>query len=155
MTRRTTTILAIGLLLPLVIPGVARGADPTVTMEGSAFLPSDLTISTGDTVTWTNKDPALHDAVDNGGTWTTPKLNPNQSASVTFDEAGTYAYRCSLHGNMRATVTVLDQAPATDTAATSTVGAGGGSPAGSIMVLAGLIGLVVIGRRLRRAAVSR
>ena len=57
------------LAAPLVIPGVARGADPTVTMEASAFLPSDLTISTGDTVTWTNKDPAIHDAVDNGGAW--------------------------------------------------------------------------------------
>ncbi|HET9344715.1 MAG TPA: plastocyanin/azurin family copper-binding protein [Candidatus Limnocylindrales bacterium] len=155
MTRRTTTILAIGLLLPLVIPGVARSADSAVTMEGMAFLPGDLTISTGDSVTWTNKDTVLHDAVDNGGTWETPKLNPNESASITFDKAGTYPYRCSLHGNMRATVRVLDPAPATDTEAASTVGAGGDGMAGWIPFVAGLIGLVVAARRLRRAAVSR
>ena len=85
----------------------------------------------------------------------TPKLNPSESASITFDKAGTYPYRCSLHGNMRATVTVTDTAPATDTEATSPVGAADDSPAGSIAFLAGLIGPVVTARRLRQAAVSR
>src|SRR5215208_218222 len=42
----------------------AAKAGPSVTIKDFAFHPKTLTISVGDTVTWTNKDSEPHDATE-------------------------------------------------------------------------------------------
>lgn len=75
-----------------------------VNIENFAFSPSMIKIKTGDTVTWTNKDNALHtvtgDGLDSGN------LNKNQEYKKTFSEPGTYEYICSFHTSMKGTVIV-------------------------------------------------
>jgi plastocyanin len=104
------------LLAMTLIGGTARAADQTVTIDGFAFSPGTVTVSEGEAVTWSNADGAAHTASGDG--FDTERLDPGQSATVTFPSAGTFAYVCAIHPQMRGTVVVE--------AATSD---GGGAPA--------------------------
>jgi plastocyanin len=57
-------------------------------------------------VTWTNNDTAAHTATSTDGVWDSKILNTGDSFSYTFDEAGTFAYICSLHPKMTAQIVV-------------------------------------------------
>ncbi|GAB2975597.1 cupredoxin domain-containing protein [Nocardioides montaniterrae] len=109
--------LALGLLVLLVGPP-AQAAAHHVDMAGYAFSPSALTVDVGDTVTWTNHDPAPHDVTVTSGPQTvhSPMLSRGQSWTFTFQRPGTYSYICSVHPDMRASVTVA-AAPAPSRAA--------------------------------------
>jgi plastocyanin len=152
MRVRAIWLMAIGLLLAL--PAVTQAADSTVEMKGSTFQPGEVTVGVGESVTWTNMDPALHDAVADDGSWKTERLNPSQSASVTFEAPGSYPYRCTLHGPMRGTITVVDAAPNTDTVAFAAAPGAGALP-GIVLLVGGVIGLAVAGRRFGPAGISR
>jgi len=84
-------------LLFIALASTAAGATASLNISGFAFVPASLTISVGDTVTWTNKDAAAHSAVVNG-VGQTPVLSQNQSGSLTFNAAGTFPYVCGIHG---------------------------------------------------------
>jgi amicyanin len=85
-----------------------KAATKTVDMMGYKFTPAALTVSVGDTVTWTNHDQAPHNVVVTDGPekFTSPLLQAGQSFSYTFGKAGTYSYYCSVHPDMTAKVTV-------------------------------------------------
>ncbi|MGK3207179.1 cupredoxin domain-containing protein [Amycolatopsis sp. MEPSY49] len=96
--------------------GAAAAAAPStksVEAMGYKFSPASLTISVGDTVTWTNHDTAPHNIVVTDGPekFTSPTLQTGQTFSHTFTKAGTYSYYCSIHPDMKATVTVTGSAP--------------------------------------------
>ena len=74
-----------------------------ITME---FTPSSLTVSVGDTVTWTNKDTMAHTATADNGTFDSGNLSPGETFSFTFDTAGTYTYKCNIHSSMTGTIIV-------------------------------------------------
>lgn len=80
-----------------------------VTISDFAFVPGTITVKTGTTVTWTNQDSASHTVVVDSGTG--PKssnIATGKTFSYTFATAGTYAYHCSIHPSMKATVIVTD-----------------------------------------------
>lgn len=88
----------------VVSPGSA--AVPAVVTIGTfTFAPADLHVAVGTTVTWTNTHDQPHTATS-AGNFDTGAIQPGSSASVTFDQAGTYSYICSFHPFMTATVTV-------------------------------------------------
>jgi plastocyanin len=98
--------------------GAAAAAAPatkSVEAMGYKFSPADLTIAVGDTVTWTNHDTAPHNIVITDGPekFTSPTLQTGQTFSHTFTQAGKYSYYCSIHPDMKATVTVTGTAPTT------------------------------------------
>ncbi|OXM66014.1 cupredoxin domain-containing protein [Amycolatopsis vastitatis] len=113
--RRVALVVA-GLLLFLNLPfaGPAAAATQQVMMQNYAFSPASLTVRVGDTVTWMQHDEAPHDVVTTSApvAFRSPRLSAGQSWSYTFQQPGTYAYYCSVHPDMRASVTVLP-APAT------------------------------------------
>ncbi len=74
-----------------------------ITME---FTPSSLTVSVGDTVTWTNKHTMTHTATADNGTFDSGNLAPGETFSFTFDTAGTYTYKCNIHLSMTGTIIV-------------------------------------------------
>ena len=84
-------------------PG-ASGAQ--VVMKDLAFDPETVTIKAGESVTWTNEDSASHTVVGDNGEFESDSLATGDTFSFTFDKAGTYAYHCSIHPSMKATVTV-------------------------------------------------
>jgi len=81
-----------------------------VAIDGFRFLPPAVTVIVGETVTWTNRDPAQHTATS-AGAFDTGVLSLGQSRTLPMNAAGTFEYRCAIHGAMTGTVRVL--APAT------------------------------------------
>ncbi|HKY11362.1 MAG TPA: plastocyanin/azurin family copper-binding protein, partial [Nitrososphaera sp.] len=80
------------------------------------YSPNPIQVSVGTTVTWTNNDSQPHTVTSgsngqpdnkfNSSPNFTPLLNPGQTFSFTFTEAGEYPYFCLLHPNMVGTVNV-------------------------------------------------
>ena len=70
-----------------------------------AFEPT-ITITPGQTITWTNTDAVPHTVTSADRLWDSGPLPPGESYSLTLDQPGTYAYGCSIHPFMRATVVV-------------------------------------------------
>jgi plastocyanin len=75
-----------------------------VSIDNFAFDPASVTISTGDTVRWTNMDSADHTAT--GSTFDSGVLEEGDSYEFMFTETGTFEYYCSIHPEMEGTVTV-------------------------------------------------
>jgi amicyanin len=96
-----------GLSFATALPAHAASGHQ-VTMSGYAFHPAALTLTAGDTVTWTNQDTAPHDVeVTSGPVHVhSPMLSKGASWSFTFTTAGTYAYVCTVHPGMDAGLVV-------------------------------------------------
>lgn len=94
--------------LALAATAPAAGASvKTVDMPSKFFVPPNVTILAGDTVTWTNSDGFDHDvAAVGGGGFDSGHVSPRQRFSWTFQTAGHYPYRCTIHPFMAGTVDV-------------------------------------------------
>jgi plastocyanin len=77
-----------------------------VVMRNLSFEPATITVSAGDTVTWTNEDSTSHTVTADGGEFDSGSLANGDSFSFTFETAGTIAYHCSIHPTMEGTVVV-------------------------------------------------
>lgn len=88
-------------------PAAVVGGD-TVAVKGFAFAPAALVVKAGTTVTWTNQDADAHTVTSQGtgGPLQSAALATGQSYSYTFTTPGNYAYLCTIHPFMTATVTV-------------------------------------------------
>ena len=53
---------------------------------------------------------APHDAVSDDDEWETDLLQEGDSGSITFEEAGEFAYHCSVHPDMKGKITVREPA---------------------------------------------
>jgi plastocyanin len=84
----------------------AAAMEAAVQIADFAFGPVSVTVAAGGTVTWTNTDNQAHTATSSGN-FDTGSIAAGDSASVTFDEPGTFTYICSFHPFMTATVTVV------------------------------------------------
>ena len=111
-------IIALAAVATLVVAGPAGAATQTVRIYGSTFSPRTVTITAGDTITWTNRDNALHQVLASKGQFVSPILRHNQSFSFTFHAAGTYSYKDELHPKLTGKI-VVKGLPPTVTLATS------------------------------------
>jgi plastocyanin len=84
----------------------ALADDAHVTMKNFDFMPMQMTVAAGTTVTWTNQDGEPHTVVSTDGTFRSAALDQNDSFKFTFSKPGTYKYICSIHPKMVGTVTV-------------------------------------------------
>src|SRR5215207_4604249 len=85
-------------------------------LTDTAYQPNPIQVSVGTTVTWTNDDSQPHTVTSgsngqpdnkfNSSPNFNPLLNPGQTFSFTFTQAGDYPYFCMLHPNMVGTVSV-------------------------------------------------
>jgi plastocyanin len=84
-------------------PGAGSGA---ATIVDFAFQPTALTVAKGAAVTWTNSGSVGHTVTADDASFTSDTIAAGTTFSHTFDTAGTFAYHCSIHSQMKATVTV-------------------------------------------------
>jgi plastocyanin len=93
----------------------ALAGTESVTMAHYMFSPASLTVRVGDTVTWTNTDQAPHDVTTTSAPVPihSPTLKTGMTWTYTFTTPGTYAYICSIHPDMHATLVVQPAAPPT------------------------------------------
>lgn len=78
-----------------------------VSIQGSSYSPSSLTIAVGDTVLWTNRDGVNHTVTSNTGTeLDSPMLSNGETYQHIFNTNGTFGYHCTVHPGMTGTVSV-------------------------------------------------
>lgn len=86
------------------LEAIIRGPNE-VWISSSGFDPSTLTVASGTTVTWTNKDNVTHDVTSGqpGNVENvfdpSPNLKANGTHPVTFSQRGTFNYFCLAHGS--------------------------------------------------------
>lgn len=115
---RSMSAGAVGLLAVLALAScsapapTAPVATDTIDLPPSyKFVPADITVPVGTTVTWTNNDNFTHSVrlLDDGGA--VMDMQPGESVSYTFTTAGLHHYDCSFHPqNMKGTVLVTEGA---------------------------------------------
>lgn len=103
--------IAFGVGLILFGIGVAVGgqAGPkshTVTIEGMRFQPEIVTVAVGDTIIWVNKDLVPHTATATAGSFDSKNIQSDKSWRYTPGTAGEFAYICTFHPTMKATLRV-------------------------------------------------
>jgi plastocyanin len=96
-------LAAAGALAPAATAGNAT--THTVVIEGVGYEPQALTVRQGDTIVWINKDPFPH-TVTAKGAFDSHTIVAGKSWRYVARKRGEYAYVCTLHPNMRATLTV-------------------------------------------------
>ena len=85
----------------------ASGQGEVVVVVEMSFDPATLEISAGDTVRWDSESDLPHTVTSTSGPLEFDEsLPPGGSVSITFDEPGTYEYRCTLHPSMTGTIVV-------------------------------------------------
>ena len=87
-------------------PPAPSGNAPSVSIVNFEFSPATLTVPVGTKVTWTNNGSAAHTVTADQGAFDSRAVQPGASFAFTFTKAGTYAYHCTIHPSMKATVTV-------------------------------------------------
>ena len=75
-------------------------------LANRAFVPDDVNIAAGTTVTWMNTDSVSHTSTSDGSGWNSGSLAPGRQFSFTFETAGTFPYHCAIHPGMIGTVVV-------------------------------------------------
>ena len=78
-----------------------------VVIDNFSFLPKEITVPVGTTVTWTNHDDVPHvvASADDQFKKSGP-LDTDESFSHTFTTAGNYTYFCSIHPHMTGKIIV-------------------------------------------------
>jgi plastocyanin len=114
LRMRIIRALGGGVLIAALGGGTALAADQAVAISGFSYSPASVTVSVGDTVTWTNSDAQAHTATADDASWDTgPIAGSGGTDSVTFATAGTFPYHCAIHPQMTGTVTVQAAAATT------------------------------------------
>lgn len=98
--------LVLALALALTLTPSALAATVKVDITKAGFLPDPVKVNVGDTVTWTNTDPDVHQVVANNGAFTSPVLATGDRYSFTFTTPGKVNYRDAYEKKLRGSVEV-------------------------------------------------
>ena len=83
----------------------APTSDPTVTVVDNDYEPDELVVAPGTTVRWEFEGGSSHDVEGDGFA---SSIQQDGSFEHTFEDTGSYPYRCTLHGGMTGTIYVVD-----------------------------------------------
>src|SRR3954453_16646458 len=93
------------LLIPLAAAVLALGANAStaathatkyVSITRTAFVPAAVSVSAGDSVTWTNSDTVNHQVLSQSAGFASPILKPNETFTFTFNKVGKFSYKAAL-----------------------------------------------------------
>ena len=93
----------------VIIP--TKVSRPGCDIEDICYIPSNIVVEKGKSVTWLNEDSSFHSVTSGfypepSGLFDSGHLDPYQSYTLSFDEYGVYDYFCTLHPWMKAQVIV-------------------------------------------------
>jgi plastocyanin len=108
VTFLTSTLVGSALLADQS-PAKPKAAE--VVIQNMKFVPDKLEILTGQTVTWTNKDDRDHTVTSKDGSFKSDNLGRGEKFEHKFSKAGTFAYGCSYHPRMKASIIVKENDP--------------------------------------------
>jgi plastocyanin len=107
-TATTAPTTAAGAPTPAPVCSDSTGAT-TVNATVADFKWSDpVTAKVGDVITWTNNDTAGHKVGTDDGSCTMGATisGGGGKQSLVFNKAGTYPFHCTIHANMKGTITI-------------------------------------------------
>jgi cytochrome c peroxidase len=105
---RIGTMITATFALAALAAGV-RAASTTIVQSGQQFSEKSITLSPGESITFSNQDDVTHninvindddDATDLG------LQKPGENLIFKFDQSGRFKVRCSIHPSMKMTVNV-------------------------------------------------
>jgi plastocyanin len=99
------------MFLVIPTPPVRAQDAAEVQVVDFAFEPANVTVSVGATVTWTNIGTRPHTVTADNGAFDSGRLDPGETFSYTFNEAGTFDYFCGFHPDMQGSVVVTAEQP--------------------------------------------
>ena len=104
-TVKVEEIIKADVIIPIKV------SRPGCDIEDICYIPSNIVVEKGKSVTWVNEDSSFHSVTSGFYDYPTPLfdsgyLDPYQSYTLSFDEFGTYDYFCTLHPWMKAQVIV-------------------------------------------------
>jgi len=103
---RLRLCVALATALSLLMPTAAQAATvikaaSASTSFGYKWSPHKVSVSKGARVVWRHPTSATHDVTSYGGGWKKSAIiAPGVTTSFTFDNAGTYKFRCKLHSTL-------------------------------------------------------
>jgi plastocyanin len=78
-----------------------------IEIKDFAFNPQNITVKSGEKITWINRDEEPHTVVSVGKKFQrSPGLDTDQEFSIIAGAPGTYEYFCSVHPKMTGTIVV-------------------------------------------------
>jgi plastocyanin len=92
--------------------GSGGGKTVDVSLKDIQFQPASVTVAKGGTVKWTNDDSLGHDVTKTGGPGPEFKsgdpggMQAGDAFTQKFDTPGKIEYVCTVHANMKGTITV-------------------------------------------------
>jgi plastocyanin len=75
-----------------------REEENMVSIVEFVFQPSSTTVSVGTTITWRNNGRETHTVTSTNGLFNSGNISPGDDFQFTFENAGTYNYKCAIHG---------------------------------------------------------
>jgi plastocyanin len=90
-------------------PSSAVPGTTVIAIRNQAFLPTEVRIRTGGTVTWVNCEAVgaeSHTSTADQGAWSSASLSSGDVFSLRFDQPGRFTYHCVPHPFMTAAVVV-------------------------------------------------
>lgn len=90
---------------------VSQGGSPGATVDATdnlAFSPQTVTVNVGQVLQWKNTGQIAHTVTFSGAQscLTDDQLGGGSTWDVTFNQAGTYDFKCTIHPQMTGVVTV-------------------------------------------------
>jgi plastocyanin len=79
-----------------------------ISIAAFRFAPTEITVSVGDTVAWTNDDAFRHTTTADSGAWASAELATGQRFVFVATRVGRFPYHCAAHPVMRAVVHVRE-----------------------------------------------
>jgi plastocyanin len=77
-----------------------------IAIDGTRFMPPEVVVPLGSTVTWTNVDPFPHNVDSTVGGFQSGDLAPGAIWSVELKTRGVFPYQCTLHPGMKGVLRV-------------------------------------------------
>ena len=107
LTILLTVLVLTGAVAALAADEKRKPKGPAVDIKAMKFVPAELTIKPGQTVTWTNDDDRDHTVTaDDNKSFKSGNIKPGDTFEQKFPKPGKYPYACSYHPRMKAVVIV-------------------------------------------------
>ena len=86
----------------------AFAANHIIDQKGKTFIPHEITVSPGDTITFKNSDPFAHNAYsdDKDNEFDIGMQSEGTEKTITINPGGDFSIECAIHPNMLLDVSV-------------------------------------------------
>jgi len=87
--------------------GSSAAGQNKIEIKDFAFNPQSITVKSGETITWINRDEEPHTVVSVGKQFKkSSALDTDQTYTIVAGAPGSYSYFCSVHPKMTGTIVV-------------------------------------------------